>query len=246
MYSSTFPEQSCEFWCYVVWEVKDTPHSHSSRFNVRVLCLFVSIVLTKYQHSKLQTTRQACRHCCGTLSETTVHSLPNFAPRRVGSRTSSRPSLYPPNRFFKIIISPEKAITAVTEVKALTATPALHQVSINTNTISVAPSIDALKPLSSLAVDTDPKRENTFGLVPNVRPRSVMTCISFLSTYFLYLLAFRSRDTLSTQSTSTKRMTYTRWPNSSFLQPFYLRLVIYSPIHSQHMLCPSMPNIVTS
>jgi len=150
-------------------------------------------------------------------------------PRRVRSRTFSRPSPYPPNRFFKITtISSEKTTAPVTEVKVPTTTPVLRQVPVNINTLSVAPSIDALKPFSPLAVDIEPKRENAFGLAPNVRPRvgstvrrtalgwskrstgkastdqkenvvgngSVMTCVSFLSTHFLYLLAFRPGDNL--------------------------------------------------
>lgn len=34
-----------------------------------------------------------------------------------------------------------------------------------------APSLQALKPFSPLVVDIEPKRENAFGLAPDVRPR---------------------------------------------------------------------------
>jgi len=164
------------------------------------------------------------------------HSVQNYGPlpsglrpRRVRSRTSSRPSPDPSNRFIKITtISPEKMTAPVTEVRVPTTTPALRQVLVNTSTLSATPSIDALKPFSPLSVDIEPKRENAFGLAPNVRPRvgstarrmalgwskqstgkastdqkenvvgdgSVMTCVSLLSTYFLYLLVFRPGDTL--------------------------------------------------
>lgn len=130
-----------------------TSHSHSSRFNVRVLCSFISTVPTKYQHSKLQTTWQTCRHCWSTLSKTMVQSLPNFAPPCTISHTS-QPSLYPPNRFFKVIVSPEKTT-------APTAVSVLRQISINTNTQSVAFCRLSLKPFSPLAVDIEPKHKNT-------------------------------------------------------------------------------------
>jgi len=195
-----------------------TPLSRSLQFNVRFLYLFPFAILTNYQHSKRQTTRQACK----------LHSLPNFTPVMYGL-VPPRPSPYPPNRFFKITtISPEKTTAPVTEVKVPTTTPVLRQVPVNVYTLSVAPSIGALKPFSPLAVDIEPKRENAFGLAPNVRPRvgstarrtalgwskrstgkastdqkenvvgnsSVMTCVSFLSTHFLYLLAFRPGDNL--------------------------------------------------
>jgi len=162
------------------------------------------------------------------------HSVQNYGPLpselrplHVRSRTSSRPSPYPLNRFFKITtISPEKTTAPVTEVKVPTTTPVLRQVPVNM--LFVAPSIDALKPFLPLAVDIKPKRKNAFGLAPNVRPRvgstarrtalgwskrstgkastdqkenvvgngSVMTCVSFPSTHFLYLLAFRPGDNL--------------------------------------------------
>src|SRR6188768_161870 len=61
-----------------------TPLSRSLQFNVRVLYLFPFAMLTNYQHSKCQTTRQACKFCWSTLYKTTVHSLPNFAPFMYG------------------------------------------------------------------------------------------------------------------------------------------------------------------
>jgi len=206
----------------------DTPFS---LFAVQCACS-LSIPI---RHTNELSAFQAPNHPAG-MQALLEHSVQNYGPlpselrpRRVRSRTSSRPSPYPPNRFFKITtISPEKTTAPVTEVRVPTTTPALRQVPVNTNTLSVAPSIDALKPFSPLAVDIEPKRENAFGLAPNVRPRvgstarrtalgwskrstgkastdqkenvigngSVMTCVSLLSTHFLYLLAFRPGDNL--------------------------------------------------
>ena len=98
------------------------------------------------------------------------HSIQNYGPlpselhpHRVRSLISSRPSLYPSNKFVKITtISPEKTTAPVTEV--LTTTPVLRQVPVNANMMSVAPSINALKPFSPLAFDIKPKLENAFGL----------------------------------------------------------------------------------
>ena len=118
---------------------------------------------------------QALNHPAG-MRALLEHSVQNYGPlpselrpRRVRSRTSSRPSPYPPNRFVKITISPEKTITPAMEVKVPTATPVLRQVPVDANRLSVAPSIDALKPFSPLAVDIEPKCENTFGLAPKGR-----------------------------------------------------------------------------
>ena len=113
---------------------------------------------------------QAPNHPAG-MQSLLGHSVQNYAPlpsrlrpRHVRSCTSSRPSLYSPNRFVKTTISPEKTTT---EVKVLPATPVLCQVPINTYTQSTAPCLQALKSFSPLVVDIEPKPKNAFGLAPN-------------------------------------------------------------------------------
>ena len=88
-------------------------------------------------------------------------------PRRVRSRTQSRPSPYPQARLPKATKSPEQ-IRSSKSSNAHT-TPVLKQLPVNTNTLSVAPSLEALKPFSPLVVNIEPKRENAFGLA--ARPR---------------------------------------------------------------------------
>jgi len=61
-----------------------------------------------------------------------------------------------------------KTSTPKTDVKVPTTKPVLRQVSVNTNTLFVAPCTDALKPFSPL-FDIELKHENIFGLAPNVR-----------------------------------------------------------------------------
>jgi serine/arginine repetitive matrix protein 2 len=54
-------------------------------------------------------------------------------------------------------------------------TPVLQQIPVNHNILSVAPSLEALKPFSPLSLDIEPKRENAFGLAPSARPRVAST-----------------------------------------------------------------------
>lgn len=100
---------------------------------------------------------QAPKHLAG-MQALLEHSVQNYGPLpselcpcHVWSCTFSQPLPYPLSRFFKITISPEKTTTLVMEVMVLSATATLHQVPINTNILSVPPSINALKPFSPLA-----------------------------------------------------------------------------------------------
>ncbi|KAF8060726.1 hypothetical protein FPV67DRAFT_304096 [Lyophyllum atratum] len=108
------------------------------------------------------------------------HSVQNYGPlpselrpRRMRSRTSSRPSPYPHARISKVMPpSPEKVQpTAHVNINRSIATPVLQQIPVNRNLMSAAPSLEALKPFSPLVLDMEPKRENAFGLAPNARPR---------------------------------------------------------------------------
>ncbi|KAH9487444.1 hypothetical protein JR316_0001520 [Psilocybe cubensis] len=113
------------------------------------------------------------------------HSVQNYGPlpselrphRR--TRTSSRPSPYPQGRSSKATLSPEKKRSTAFE-KDDQCTPVLQQVSLNQNrdtktakaSTKNAPFLSELKPFSPLVIDdTEPKRENAFGLAPNARPR---------------------------------------------------------------------------
>ncbi|KAF5312056.1 hypothetical protein D9619_003769 [Psilocybe cf. subviscida] len=110
-----------------------------------------------------------------------AHSVQNFGPlpselrpHRVRSRTSSRASPYPQSRVSKTNLSPEQSPHTITSKPSVTAqrTPVLQAKSLNTQTTAAAPTLDALKPFSPLSfLDTEPKRENAFGLAPNARPR---------------------------------------------------------------------------
>ncbi|GLB36845.1 hypothetical protein LshimejAT787_0311320 [Lyophyllum shimeji] len=119
------------------------------------------------------------RHPAG-MQALLEHSVQNYGPlpselrpRRMRSRTSSRPSPYPQTRINKVTpLSPEKTPPAMTDnITRSVATPVLQDKPVNRNIISVAPSLEALKPFSPLVVDLEPKRENAFGLAPNARPR---------------------------------------------------------------------------
>ncbi|KAF8148662.1 hypothetical protein B0H34DRAFT_802878 [Crassisporium funariophilum] len=106
------------------------------------------------------------------------HSVQNYGPlpsdlrpRRIRSRTSSRPSPYPQARVSKMTISPDQTRPSNAELHRSFATPVLQQIPINTNRMTTAPSLEALKPFSPLVMDVEPKRENAFGLAPAARPR---------------------------------------------------------------------------
>jgi hypothetical protein len=88
----------------------------------------------------------------------------------VRSRTQSRPSPY----------SQAQARSAITKISTppspevhRTPVPVLQQIPVNRNTnlMSAAPFLEALKPFSPLVIDVEPKRENAFGLSPAGRPR---------------------------------------------------------------------------
>ena len=123
------------------------------------------------------------------------YSVQNFGPlpselrpHRVRSRTSSRASPYPQARVAKATHSPEKTRStkttlspeAVRRTKKSTVdserTPVLQPRLVNHN-LAAAPSLEAIKPFSPLAMpmDIEPKRENAFGLAPNARPRVAST-----------------------------------------------------------------------
>ncbi len=132
------------------------------------------------------------------------YSVQNFGPlpselrpHRVRSRTSSRASPYPQARVAKAtqsqspektrstktpILSPEAAAVRRTKkstvVDSERCTPVLQPRSVNHN-LAAAPSLEAIKPFSPLAMPMDggiePKRENAFGLAPNARPRVAST-----------------------------------------------------------------------
>lgn len=110
-----------------------------------------------------------------------AHSVQNYGPlpselrpHRVRSRTSSRASPYPQSRISKANLSPEQTPHTLTSKHSVSAqrTPVLQAKSLNSQTTAAAPTLDALKPFSPLSfLDTEPKRENAFGLAPNARPR---------------------------------------------------------------------------
>ncbi|KAF9457373.1 hypothetical protein BDZ94DRAFT_1175700 [Collybia nuda] len=125
-------------------------------------------------------TFQPPRHPSG-MQALLEHSVQNYGPlpselrpRRMRSRTQSRPSPYPQARVTRAIPpSPEKKKQSVSDSRVF-GTP-LQQIPINHNILSVAPSLEALKPFSPLVVDIEPKRENAFGLAPHARPRVAST-----------------------------------------------------------------------
>ncbi|KAF8959872.1 hypothetical protein BDZ97DRAFT_1666634 [Flammula alnicola] len=103
----------------------------------------------------------------------TYGPLPSdLRPRRMRSRTSSRPSPYPQARISKGTLSPEQTRISNSIIDHQR-TPVLQQKPVNKNIhmMATAPSLEALKPFSPLVMDIEPKRENAFGLAPNVRPR---------------------------------------------------------------------------
>jgi len=125
---------------------------------------------------------QPPRHPAG-MQALLEHSVQNYGPlpselhpRRMRSRTQSRPSPYPQAQV-------RAAITKVTPPSPQehppspdahrTPVPVLQQISINhnINRMSAAPSLEALKLSSSLVAGVEPKRENAFGLAPAARPR---------------------------------------------------------------------------
>ena len=104
------------------------------------------------------------------------HSVQNYGPlpselrpRRIRSRTQSRPSPYPQTRIMKVVTPPSPE--QMREPPRNRAPAVLQQINVNHNILSPAPSLDALKPFSPLVVDVEPKRENAFGLAPHARPR---------------------------------------------------------------------------
>ncbi|KAF8878425.1 hypothetical protein BD779DRAFT_1663807 [Infundibulicybe gibba] len=111
------------------------------------------------------------------------HSVQNYGPlpselrpRRVRSRTQSRPSPYPQARITKTAPSPEPLRMTMPDIhRPLHTPPVLQQVPVNSNIISAVPTLDALKPFSPLVLDVEPKRENAFGLAPAARPRVAST-----------------------------------------------------------------------
>ncbi|KAF8872637.1 hypothetical protein BD779DRAFT_1572174 [Infundibulicybe gibba] len=111
------------------------------------------------------------------------HSVQNYGPlpselrpRRVRSRTQSRPSPYPQARITKTAPSPEPLRMMMPDThRPLHTPPVLQQVPVNSNIMSAVPTLDALKPFSPLVLDVEPKRENAFGLAPAARPRVAST-----------------------------------------------------------------------
>jgi hypothetical protein len=108
------------------------------------------------------------------------HSVQNYGPlpselrpRRIRSRTQSRPSPYPQNRTIKPVISPENTNRpSNADLTRSFNTPVLQQVPVNPNiSSSPAPSLDVLKQFSPLTLEVEPKLENSFGLTPAARPR---------------------------------------------------------------------------
>jgi len=110
------------------------------------------------------------------------HSLENYRPlpselrpRRVRSRTHSRPSPYPQNRTAKSTISPDHMRPSLINGDRSFASfnpLALQEIPFNSNVVSAAPTPKALKVSTPLVVkEIEPKRENAFGLAPNARPR---------------------------------------------------------------------------
>ncbi|KAF8957811.1 hypothetical protein BDZ97DRAFT_2061970 [Flammula alnicola] len=103
----------------------------------------------------------------------TYGPLPSdLRPRRMRSRTSSRPSPYPQARISKGTLLPEQTwiSNSIIDYQRI---PVLQQKPINKNIhmMTTAPSLEVLKPFSPLVMDIEPKHENAFGLAPNVRPR---------------------------------------------------------------------------
>ncbi|KAG5641013.1 hypothetical protein DXG03_006381 [Asterophora parasitica] len=128
---------------------------------------------------------QPPRHPAG-MQALLDHSVQNYGPlpselrpRRMRSRTSSRPSPYPQARVVNKVVppSPEKVHPAkdINTTRSFGA-PVLQQIPVNKNLVSAAaPALDIMKPSSPLVVDIEPKRENAFGLAPHARPRVAST-----------------------------------------------------------------------
>ncbi|TFK33165.1 hypothetical protein BDQ12DRAFT_448473 [Crucibulum laeve] len=126
---------------------------------------------------------QPPRHPAG-MQALLEHSVQNYGPlpselrpRRVRSRTQSRPSPYPQARIAKVTTSPEQTRPSNADLHRSFATPAavLQQILVNANIMPSAPSLEALKPFSPFMMNVEPKRENAFGLAPNARPRVAST-----------------------------------------------------------------------
>ena len=115
------------------------------------------------------------RHLAG-MQALLDHSLQNYGPlpselrpRRMRSRTQSRPSPYPKSHdrpsITKIAISPSPQVRR-------TPVPVLQQIPVNQNInmmMSTPSSLETLKPFSPLVVQ--PKHENALGSAPASRPR---------------------------------------------------------------------------
>lgn len=109
-----------------------------------------------------------------------AHSLQNYGPlpselrpRRIRSRTQSRPSPYPQPRLVKTSLSPdEPRPTLVDTTHSFVTSHPLQQVSVNANVPSAAPALDNLKPMSPFMPElNDSKRDSLFGQAPAMRPR---------------------------------------------------------------------------
>ena len=120
------------------------------------------------------------RHPAG-MQALLEHSVQNYGPlpselhpRRMRSRTQSRPSPYPARSVKLAPRSPENLKMQPVNVSAvntrLVDKPVLQQLPINHN-ISAVSALNQVKPLSPLVAKLEPKRENAFGLAPNARPR---------------------------------------------------------------------------
>ncbi|KAF8996426.1 hypothetical protein BDQ17DRAFT_1364415 [Cyathus striatus] len=125
---------------------------------------------------------QPPRHPAG-MQALLEHSVQNYGPlpselrpRRVRSRTQSRPSPYPQARLSKITLSPDRISKADLQPSFAAATdavptPVLQDKTVNANISALPHALEALKPFSPFAMDVEPKRENAFGLAPHARPR---------------------------------------------------------------------------
>ncbi len=99
-----------------------------------------------------------------------------FRPRRIRSRTTSRPSPYPQNRISKSTLSVDHLKVSQVETKESSTTPVLRSVPLSSNKPSVAPTLQAFKPFSPLVVDhgyfkAGSKHEKVSTLPSRIRPR---------------------------------------------------------------------------
>ncbi|KAG5650532.1 hypothetical protein H0H81_011921 [Sphagnurus paluster] len=119
---------------------------------------------------------QVPRHPAG-MQALLEHSVQNYGPlpselrpRRMRSRTSSRPSPYPQGRMSKVIPQSSEKVQPVANVRSF-GNAVLQQLPVNANITIAVPASEASKSLSASCMDIEPKRENAFGLAPNARPR---------------------------------------------------------------------------